>query len=119
MQALRRLRALAGFLLAWFALSVGVATAAPFVQPHSLQLICSTGGDVHLIVLADDGAQEQRGPALDCPLCLHLGTAPPPAPPGVPAPPQPLAHALQPVAAAHIAARTAAPLPARGPPVFS
>jgi hypothetical protein len=32
--------------------------------------------------------------------------------------PSSLAHALQPIAAAHIAAATAPPLPSRGPPVL-
>ena len=31
--------------------------------------------------------------------------------------PSPLSHALQPIAAAHIAAATAPPLPSRGPPL--
>ena len=120
MQTLRRLRALACFLLAWFALSIAAATASPFVAPQSVQLVCSGAGEVKLLVLSEDGAQEQHGPVLDCPLCVHLGgAAPPPEPLRLLPAPQPLAHALCPIAAAHIAARTAAPLPARGPPVFS
>ena len=120
MQILRRLRALACFMLAWFALSIAAATASPFVNPQSVQLICSGAGEVKLLVLGEDGAQEQRSQLLDCPLCVHLGgAAPPPEPLHLLPAPQPLAHALQPLAAAHIAARTAAPLPARGPPLHS
>lgn len=120
MQTLRRLRALACFMLAWFALSIAAATASPLVAPQSVQLICSGAGEVKLLVLTEDGAQEQRSQLLDCPLCVHLGgAAPPPEPPRLLPALQPLAHALRPIAAAHIAARTAAPLPARGPPVFS
>lgn len=120
MPSLHRLRLLACFMLAWFALSVGVATASPFVHPQTMELICSAAGDVKLRLLSDDGAQEQRGQTLDCPLCVHLGGAAPPPPAGLRLPAlQPLAHALHPIALAHIAARTAAPLPARGPPVFS
>jgi hypothetical protein len=32
--------------------------------------------------------------------------------------PSPLSHALQPIAAAHIASATAPPLPSRGPPAL-
>ncbi len=117
MPTLRRLRALACFMLAWFALSVAAATASPLVAPQSVQLVCSGAGEVKLLVLTEDGAQEERSPMPDCPLCVHLGgAAAPPEPLRLLPAPQPLAHALRPIAAAHIAARTAAPLPARGPP---
>lgn len=120
MPTLRHVRLLACFMLACFAVAVGVATASPFVHPEAMELICSATGDVKLRVLSDDGAQEQRGHTLDCPLCVHLGGAAPPPPAGLRLPPlQPLAQALRPIADAHIAARPAAPLPARGPPIFS
>ena len=116
MHTLRRFRALTSFLLVWFALSLGAAPASPFVNPQSVQLVCSASGDVKLLVVGGDGAQLQRGHTLDCPLCVHFGSAaPPPAPIRLPQA-QPLADALRPVPTAHIAARTAAPLPARGPP---
>lgn len=119
MQTPRRFRRFACFVLAWFALSMGVAIASPFVNPQSLQLVCSASGEVKVVVGGDDGAQAHGGHTLDCPLCVHFGDAAPPS--AVSALPvlQPLAHALGPIAAAHIAARTAAPLPARGPPNFS
>ena len=120
MSALRRLHLLVCFMLAGFVVSVGAAIAAPFVNPQAMELICSSAGDVKFIVLGDDGTAEQRSQMLDCPLCVHLGgAAPPPAPLRLVQAPQPLAHALRPLVAAHIAARTAAPLPARGPPSFS
>ena len=120
MPTLRRLRLLACFMLAWFAVATSVATASPFVHPQAMELICSAAGDVKLIVLSDDGAQEPRGHTLDCPLCVHLGGAVPTPSAGLRLPAlQPLANALQAIAAAYIAARTAAPLPARGPPTFS
>ncbi|MFT4240670.1 MAG: DUF2946 domain-containing protein [Acidovorax sp.] len=118
LHAIRRLRGLARLVLAWFALSLGVAVASPLVSPQSLELICSGSGAIKLLVKTDDGAQELPGHTLDCPLCVH-GGAPPPAPLDHAALPHPLAHALHPVPAAHIAERTAAPLPPRGPPAFS
>lgn len=118
MQALRHARFLARLVLAWFVLSLGVAIATPLVQPQSLELICATGGAMKLIVKSADGAAQERGHTLDCPLCATV-VAPPPALTTVVVAPSSLAHALQPVAAAHIAARTAAPLPPRGPPALS
>jgi hypothetical protein len=117
MSVLHRIRIITSFVLAWFVLSLGVAIASPVVQPRMTQLVCTTAGAVKLIVQTDDGAQDfGAGHTMDCSLCFVTG-APPPAPalarlPHV----QPLAFAAQSIPAARIAAATAAPLPARGPP---
>ena len=118
LQTLRSLRWLARCVLAWFVLSIGVAVASPMVSPQSMELICSGSGAIKLLVKTDDGVQEVPSHTLDCPLCAHVG-APPPLPRADVPVVQPLAHALRPIPAAHIAARTAAPLPPRGPPAFS
>ncbi len=118
MQTLRRAHTLARFVLVWFALSIGVAIAAPIVKPQAMELICSGSGAMKLLVKTDDGSQTQTGHTLECPLCATLG-APPPAARHAAEPAQPLAHVLQSIPAAHIVALTAAPLPARGPPAFS
>jgi hypothetical protein len=117
MQTLRHARFLARLVLAWFVLSLGAAIASPLIQPQALELVCSAGGAMKLIVKSDDGTQKTSGHTLDCPLCATLG-APPPAARVQAEPPQALAHALPPLAVAHIADRTAAPLPARGPPAL-
>lgn len=118
LQTLRSLRWLARLALAWFVASIGVAVASPLVNPQAMELICSGSGAIKVLVKTDDGVQELPSHTLDCPLCAHVG-APPPLwqveHPVV----HPLAHALRPIPAAHIAARTAAPLPPRGPPSFS
>lgn len=90
MHRLRRARPLARLVLAWLLLSLGVAVAAPLVQPHAMQLVCSAGGNVKLVVVSADGAQAPAGAHLDCPLCLPLGAPPPvawvaPPPPALPA----------------------------------
>ncbi len=119
MQTLRHARFLARLVLAWFVLALGVAMASPFVQPQSMELVCASGGAMKLVVkTADGGADEARGHTLDCPMCLPLGV-PPALVQFEPFVPSPLAHALRPLVAAHIAGRTAAPLPARGPPSLS
>jgi len=117
MSALLRARFLASLVLAWFALSLGVAVASPLVQPKAMEIVCSAAGASMLVVMTDDGAQAPATGHLDCPLCLPTG-APPPAMPLVQLPTvQPLGQAVQSIPAARIAAATAAPLPARGPPL--
>ena len=119
MPALRRAHTLARFVLAWFALSIGVAIASPIIKPQATELICSSSGAMKVLVKTDDGgAKEQSGHTLDCPLCATI-SAPPPVARQTAEPARPLAHVLQGIPAAHIAALTAAPLPARGPPALS
>lgn len=116
MQTLRHFTILLRLVLAWFVLSLGVAVASPLVQPQDVLLVCTGSGAMKVLVKADDGStSEVASNSMDCPLCVSLA-----APPLVARlhaePAQPLAYALQAIASAHIAARTAAPLPARGPP---
>lgn len=118
MQILRRAHTLARFVLVWFALSIGVAIASPIVKPQAMELICSASGTMKVLVKTDDGVKELSGHTLDCPVCATL-SAPPPVARQTAEPAQPLAHVLQSIPAAHLAALTAAPLPARGPPAFS
>ena len=116
MQTLRRYRWLARLLLAWWALSVGVAAASPLVHPQALQWVCSGAGAIKLLVTADEGAGALARHTLDCPLCTHAG-APPPVVRSAAARVRPLAQVLQPVPTVPIAVRAAAPLPPpRGPP---
>jgi hypothetical protein len=114
MQSLRSARILARLVLAWFVLSLGAAIASPLVAPKSFELICSGSGGSKLIVKDEQGQPTAAHLTLDCPMCFAAG-GPPPAVVVLPAA-APLAHAVQPVPAARIAALTAAPLPARGPP---
>jgi hypothetical protein len=115
----RTFSALRLWVLAWFMASLGVAIAAPIVHPQPIQVICSSTGTLMLMMQSDDGTVEKMGSAgMDCPLCSPAG-APPAVATGSVIPSLPLAHALQPIEAARIAAATAAPLPARGPPALS
>jgi hypothetical protein len=116
MQSLRTARFLARLVLAWFALSLGVAIASPLVKPVNFEVVCaSTGTGAMKLVAKTDGGGETRSPTLDCPLCAGVA-APPPAVVAAPSFDVPRAHVLQSIPAARIAALTAAPLPARGPP---
>ncbi|MEO7549378.1 MAG: DUF2946 family protein [Ramlibacter sp.] len=116
MQALRNASFLDRLVLAWFALSIGVAVASPLVNPQSIELLCSGSGTMKVLVKSADGTPvPTTHTAMDCPLCATVG-APPPAAFDTAPLVHPLALAVQPIPAAHVAARSAAPLPARGPP---
>lgn len=120
LQVLRNAHLIARFVLVWFALSIGVAIASPIVKPQAMELICTgTVGVMKLLVQTDDGPQDVASLTLDCPLCATNLAPPPPLARPAAEPAQPLAYVLQSIPAAHIASLTAAPLPARGPPVFS
>jgi hypothetical protein len=118
MQTLRHAQQLARLVLVWFMCALGVAVASPMVHPQALELVCSSGGAVRLLVKTDNGVQEMGAHSLDCPLCLVGGAPPQQAAPMPAAPVQPLAYVLRSIPAARLAARTAAPLPARGPPTL-
>ena len=107
------------WVLLWFVLSLGVAVASPLVNPQAMELVCSSAGSIKAVVHTEDGAQEMGASHMDCPLCVLSG-APPPAV-AVPAfdLPLPLGRVVQAIPAARLAAATAAPLPARGPPALS
>ena len=115
MTASRTFSALRLWVLAWFMASLGVAIASPLVHPQPIELVCSSTGAIKLMVQTDDGMAEMGSMGMDCPLCTISG-APPTATPELPAQTYALAHAVRPVEAARIAAATAIPPPARGPP---
>ena len=115
MQTLRSAQLLARLVLVWFALSLGAAIVSPLVQPRAMELVCSAGGAVKLLLKNEDGAGERSALSPDCSLC-NAPAAPPPVAGPAAEPPQPLSHVLGRLPAARIAWLTAAPLPARGPP---
>jgi hypothetical protein len=116
MQQLRNTIQITRLVLVWFALSVGVAIASPVLNPAGMDMVCTGTGTMKLVLQGDDDAAASSL-TLDCPLCAS-NSAPPPAINTALTQPSPLAHALQPVASAHIAALTAPPLPSRGPPAL-
>lgn len=116
MHTLRHFTFLTRLVLAWFVLSLGVAVASPLIAPQSTVLVCTGAGVMKVLVTSDDGSTtEVVRNSMDCPLCAPVAPPPPLAQAAV-EPFQPLSYALQGIPSAHIAARTAAPLPARGPP---
>lgn len=115
MDYLRQAKTLARFVLVWFALSLGVAMASPLVAPKAMDLVCTTGGTMKLVSAGDADKSESTAHTMDCALCMAVGIPTDPISSQF-IKPSSLAHALQPIAAAHIAAATAPPLPSRGPP---
>jgi hypothetical protein len=118
MDALRRSRRPARWMLAWFVAFILAASVAPWVQAQPLQEVCSVAGPVQVAPQGGDPADHATVHPLKCALCIGL-TAPPPAPVVLAEPPAALAHALLPLASAQVASLARAPLPARGPPLFS
>jgi hypothetical protein len=118
MHRLRSARHLARLVLAYFALALVVAIAAPMTQAQSLELVCSSSGGMKLLVHDEQGTHDASGHAMDCQLCA-TGVGPPPLHQFSLQAPTPIAHALLPTVAAHLAWLTAAPLPPRGPPSLS
>jgi hypothetical protein len=116
MQALRNARFLARLVLAWFALSVGLAVAAPLLNSTDTQLVCSGSGGMKLV--NGDAGSTVAGHVLECPLCASFTAPPNPAQHAV-QPDSAGADVLHPLVAARIAAITGAPPPARGPPSLS
>ncbi len=118
LHTLRNAPWLAKLALLWFALTLGVAVASPMVNPQTELVIC-TGAGMLKVVLSDDGSvttvAADTGSTLFCPMCMG-GGAPTPFVMNAATPPQSLGHVLQSIPAAIIAALTAAPPPARGPP---
>ena len=117
MDYLRQAKTLARFVLVWFALSLGVAMASPLVAPKSMDLVCTSGGAMKMVSSDDADKTESTVHTMDCALCIAVGFPPPPISNQF-TKPSSLAHALHPIAAAHIAAATAPPLPSRGPPAL-
>jgi hypothetical protein len=111
-----QLRPLSRLVLAWYVLLVGVSVLAATVQPKTMEVVCSAMGIMKVVVQGEgEDALERR--SMDCPLCAH-------ATPALPAPavavlahvPDGRAYILQRLPEALLLARTAPPLPSRGPP---
>ena len=119
LQRLRQARTITRLILVWFALSLGAAIASPAVNPQALELICASNGVMKVLVKNADGSStEETRRMLDCPMCAPV-VAPPPVTTTSLQAAQPLGSVLQTSPATHIAATTAAPPPARGPPALA
>lgn len=113
---MRPIRA-ARFILVWFALSVGAAIASPWIKPQPMQIVCSGASSMLVAVDGDDASHPGGSQRLDCPACLFFHAPATVASITVPAAPESAAFVVQAIAPDPIALASAAPLPARGPPL--
>ena len=118
MQTLRNSKLIAKLVLVWFALLLGSAIASTVIKPSSMQMVCTAGGGMKMVDMGGDDEGLKTSSSMDCPLCASV-SVPPPFLTEHFEKISPLAHALQPIAAAYIASITAPPLPSRGPPTNS
>jgi hypothetical protein len=113
------LRRLARLVLVWYVLFVGVSVLAATLQPKTMEVVCSSMGLMKVVVQGEGGDTQVRS-SMDCPLCAH---ATPVLPPRTVADlahvPDARSHIVQRLPEAVLIARTAPPLPSRGPPVFN
>ena len=114
METLRHTYRLVWLALTWFALSIGAVAASAVINPQAVELICSGGHAIKMVVKGDGGAPVAGHHLGDCPLCVTAG-APPPAT-ATCVPHQLPADAPTVLATTYVATFAAAPPPARGPP---
>jgi hypothetical protein len=116
LHTLRNTPSLTKLALLWFALTLGVAVAAPLVHPQQEQLICTSMGMLK-VVFNDDGSYSAVGTSdgMVCPLCV-VGGAPASVAVTTPHSPHRLGHVMQSIPVARLAALMGVQPPARGPP---
>jgi hypothetical protein len=112
-----KLRRLARLVLVWYVLFVGVSVLASTLQPKTMDVVCSSMGLMKLVVQGE-GNDSALPASMDCPLCAHATpTLPPPTVADLAHVPDARSHIVQRLPEAVLTARTAPPLPSRGPPV--
>jgi hypothetical protein len=113
------LRQLSHLVLAWYVLFVGVSVLAATLQPKTMDVVCSAMGVMKLVVQGEGEATPVNS-SMECPLCAHATPAlPPPTVAALAHMHDARAYIVQALPEALLLARTAPPLPSRGPPVFN
>lgn len=108
---------LARLVLVWYVLFAGVSVLAFTLSPKTLEVVCSSMGVMKVVVSGDEGSPELRT-SMDCPLCAQATPALPPSLASLGHMPNACRHSVQRLPAAVLLARTAPPLPSRGPPAL-
>jgi hypothetical protein len=107
---------LARLVLVWYVLFVGVSVLAATLQPKTMQVVCTSMGLMKVVVQGEGGDAQVRS-SMDCPLCAHTTPAlPPPTVAALALVPDARSLVVQRLPEAVLIARTAPPLPSRGPP---
>ncbi len=114
---LRLHRRLARWLLAAYLLVLGISVLAAMLRPQAMEVVCSGMGVMKVVVGSQEDAPGLQT-TLDCPLCTHATPVlPPPTRADLTRVPDARSHSVQRLPAAVLLARTAPPLPSRGPPL--
>ena len=114
---LRLRRALAWWLLAAYLLVLGISVLAAMLRPQAMEVVCSGMGVMKVVVAGQEDAPGLRT-TMDCPLCAHATPVlPPPARADLGQVADARSHSVERLPAAVLLARTAPPLPSRGPPL--
>jgi hypothetical protein len=109
-------RSLSRLVLVWYVLFVGVSVLAATLQPKTMDVVCSTMG-IMKVVVQGEGDAAPLSSSMDCPLCAHATPAlPPPTLAALVHVHAARAFIVQALPEALLLARTAPPLPSRGPP---
>ena len=107
---------LSRLVLIWYVLFVGVSVLAATLQPKTMEVVCSSMG-IMKVVVQGEGENTALSSSMDCPLCAHATPAlPPPTVAALAHVPDARAYIVQAMPEALLLARTAPPLPSRGPP---
>ena len=110
------LRQLSRLVLVWYVLFVGVSVFAATLQPKTMDVVCSTMG-IMKVVVQGEGEAPPLTSNMDCPLCAHATpTLPPLTAAALAHVPDARAYIVRALPEALLLARTAPPLPSRGPP---
>jgi hypothetical protein len=113
---LRLHRRLARWLLAAYLLVLGISVLAAMLRPQAMEVVCSGMGVMKVVASQEDAPGLQT--TIDCPLCAHATPVlPPPARADLTQVADARSHSVQRLPAAVLLARTAPPLPSRGPPL--
>ena len=109
-------RSLSRLVLVGYVLFVGVSVLAATLQPKTMDVVCSTMG-IMKVVVQGEGDAAPLSSSMDCPLCAHATPAlPPPTLAALVHVHAARAYIVQALPEALLLARTAPPLPSRGPP---
>ena len=71
METLRHAYRLVWIALTWFALSIGAVAASAIINPQAVELICSGGHGIKMVVKGDGGAPVSGPPPGRLPLVRH------------------------------------------------
>ena len=110
------LRKLSRLVLVWYVLFVGASVLAATLQPKTMDVVCSAMG-IMKVVVQGEGEAPPLTSNMDCPMCAHATPAlPPPTLAALVHVHDACAFIVQALPEALLLARTAPPLPSRGPP---